>query len=251
MGDALPLLRGAMARERGYYRRRLAYLSEAYLREGRFEEVIRLAEQFYHRSHDRKERGYEAWALRLLGEIASHRDPPEVEKAEDHYHQALALAAELGMRPLVAQIHLELGGLYRRTGERAKAREHLTIASGLFREMGRRVWVGRRRRGSPARRRGKRRQFCQGRGERLELPLSLRLPEELGRQLAAGNLRQRGVVGDFPDAPVLVPGPPVRLGLGEALQFLQDLSARRPEIVPERLNRRGKGHAAHLLLPGG
>ena len=143
MGDALPLLERAMARERGYYRRRLAYLSEAYLREGRFEEAIRLAQQFFQRSHDRKERGYEAWALRLLGEIASHRDPPEVEKAEDHYHQALALAAELGMRPLVAQIHLELGGLYRRTGERAKAREHLTIASGLFREMEMRFWLER------------------------------------------------------------------------------------------------------------
>ena len=143
MGDALPLLERAMARERGYYRRRLAYLSEAYLREGRFEEAIRLAQQFFQRSHDRKERGYEAWALRLLGEIASHRDPAEVEKAEDHYHQALALAAELGMRPLVAQIHLELGGLYRRTGERAKAREHLTIASGLFREMEMRFWLER------------------------------------------------------------------------------------------------------------
>ena len=129
-----------MSRERGYYRRRLAYLSEAYLWEGRFEEAIRLAQQFFQRSHDRKERGYEAWALRLLGEIASHRDPPEVEKAEDHYHQALALAAELGMRPLVAQAHLELGGLYRRAGQRAKGREHLTIATGSFREMEMGFW---------------------------------------------------------------------------------------------------------------
>ncbi len=121
----------------------MAYLSEAYLREGRFEEAIRLAQQFFQRSHDRKERGYEAWALRLLGEIGSHRDPPEVEKAEDYYRRALALAAELGMRPLVAQIHLELGSLHRRTGERAKAGEHLTIASELFREMEMRFWLER------------------------------------------------------------------------------------------------------------
>ncbi len=140
MGEALPLLERAMARERGYYRRRLAYLSEAYLREGRFEEAIRLAHQFLHRSRTRNERGYEAWALRLLGEIASHQDPPEVEKAEDHYHQSLALAAELGMRPLVAQAHLELGSLYRRAGQRAKAREHLTIATGSFREMEMGFW---------------------------------------------------------------------------------------------------------------
>ena len=45
-------------------------------------------------------------------------DPPDAEAAEAHYRQALALADELGMRPLVAHCHLGLGKLYRRTGER-------------------------------------------------------------------------------------------------------------------------------------
>jgi hypothetical protein len=44
-------------------------------------------------------------------------DPPDVETAESHDRQALALASELGMRPLVAHCHLGLGKLYRRTGK--------------------------------------------------------------------------------------------------------------------------------------
>ena len=39
------------------------------------------------------------------------------DKAEDHYRQALALAEELGMRPLIAHCHVGLGKLYRRTGD--------------------------------------------------------------------------------------------------------------------------------------
>ena len=45
------------------------------------------------------------------------------------------------MRPLIAHCHLGLGKLYRRTGEREQAREHLTIATGMFREMDMRFWL--------------------------------------------------------------------------------------------------------------
>ena len=93
-------------------------------------------------SRDRqKERGNEAWVLRLLGEIAAQADPPDLEAAEEHYRQALALADELGMRPLVAHCHLGLGKLYRRTGDRAKAQEHLTTAATMYREMGMSFWL--------------------------------------------------------------------------------------------------------------
>jgi hypothetical protein len=40
------------------------------------------------------------------------------------------------MRPLVAHCHLGLGKLYRRTGDRSKAQEHLTTATTMYREMG-------------------------------------------------------------------------------------------------------------------
>jgi len=47
--------------------------------------------------------GFEAYALRLLGDIASHRGSPAA--ADEHYRRALALARELGRRPLVARCH--------------------------------------------------------------------------------------------------------------------------------------------------
>jgi hypothetical protein len=41
----------------------------------------------------------------------------------------MALADELGLRPLVAHCHQGLGKLYRCTGDSAKAAEHLITAS--------------------------------------------------------------------------------------------------------------------------
>jgi hypothetical protein len=59
----------------------------------------------------------------------------------DSYRAAMALAAELGMRPLVAHCHLGLGKLYRRTGNRQQAKEHLTTATTMYREMDMNFWL--------------------------------------------------------------------------------------------------------------
>ena len=48
----------------------------------------------------RAERGYEAWALRLLDELAAHHARPDVATAATHYGAAMTLASELEMRPL-------------------------------------------------------------------------------------------------------------------------------------------------------
>ena len=45
------------------------------------------------------------------------------------------------MRPLVAHCHLGLGKLYRRTGKRQEAEEHLTTAAAMYREMDMRFWL--------------------------------------------------------------------------------------------------------------
>ena len=45
-----------------------------------------------------------------------HSASPDVESAAGRLRQALTLADELGMRPLVAHCHLGLGALYARTG---------------------------------------------------------------------------------------------------------------------------------------
>ena len=116
-------------------------LAEAYLLADQVEDARACADRAVMLARERGERGYEAWALRLLGEVTSHRDPPDVENAEGHYRQGLALASELGMRPLIAHCHLGLGKLYRRTGKRQQAQEHLTTAITMYREMNMRFWL--------------------------------------------------------------------------------------------------------------
>jgi Flp pilus assembly protein TadD len=76
----------------------------------------------------------------LLGDIAAHPDRFEVDTAEAHYRQALALAEALGLRPLAAHCHLGFGVLYRGAGTRQEAREHLTTAVTMFGEMDMRYW---------------------------------------------------------------------------------------------------------------
>jgi class 3 adenylate cyclase/tetratricopeptide (TPR) repeat protein len=85
--------------------------------------------------------GFTAHGLHLLGDIATHPDRFDAESGERHYRQALALAEPRGMRPLVAHCHLGLGKLYRRTGGREQAHEHLTTAITLYREMDMRFWL--------------------------------------------------------------------------------------------------------------
>jgi tetratricopeptide (TPR) repeat protein len=77
----------------------------------------------------------------LLGDIATHPDRFDTERAEAHYRQALALAEPRGMRPLVAHCHLGLGKLYKRTGQRERAQEHLATATTMYREMGMTYWL--------------------------------------------------------------------------------------------------------------
>jgi tetratricopeptide (TPR) repeat protein len=115
------------------------YLGEAYVLADRLEDALVLADRALTFARERGQRGYEAWALRLLGEVTARRDPPK--HADGHYRDALALAEELGMRPLVAHCHLGLGKLYRRTGNGQQAQEHLTTATTMYREMDMRFWL--------------------------------------------------------------------------------------------------------------
>jgi hypothetical protein len=67
--------------------------------------------------------------------------PPEVAQAEAHYQQALGLAAELGMRPLVAHCHHGLGTLYATIGQPEQARAALAAALALYRVMDMTFWL--------------------------------------------------------------------------------------------------------------
>ena len=146
VGEGLPLLQEALRfmEAMGMVQWRtplLWHLGEVYLLAGRRDDALAQTEQCLALAREHGHRGSEAWALRLLGEIASHGDHPEIPTAEVQYGAAMALASELGMRPLVAHCHLGLGMLYRRTDKHQEAREHLTTAATLYREMGMTFWL--------------------------------------------------------------------------------------------------------------
>jgi DNA-binding SARP family transcriptional activator len=85
--------------------------------------------------------GFTAHAQCLLGDIATHSDRFDGERGEAYYRQALALAEPRGMHPLVAHCHLGLGRLWWGTRKRKQAREHLTTAATMYREMEMRLWL--------------------------------------------------------------------------------------------------------------
>jgi tetratricopeptide (TPR) repeat protein len=87
--------------------------------------------------------GFEAHALHLLGDVAAHPHPDQfdAERADTHYRRALVLAERLGMRPLVAHCHLGLGRVYLRAGTPDQARDHLTSATTMYRDMGMTHWL--------------------------------------------------------------------------------------------------------------
>jgi tetratricopeptide (TPR) repeat protein len=137
------LEQAATMRQLSHYALRIGYLGEAYLLAGRRDDAVQLAGRALDLCCERKERGHQAWALRLLGEIHAHQEPPEVERAEDIYQQAMTLAVELGMGPLQAHCHLGLGMLLARIGRREQARIELSAAIELYRAMDMTFWPDR------------------------------------------------------------------------------------------------------------
>jgi tetratricopeptide (TPR) repeat protein len=148
--DAVPLLEAAVEATtamsiRGWRSWITMFLAEAYFVVGRVVEARERAAQAVALARAHQERGWEAWGLKLLGDVhalaPAEIDHAGAEQAEDAYRQALALATELGMRPLVAHCHFGLGKLYEKTNKREQAREHLTTAITMYREMDMQFWL--------------------------------------------------------------------------------------------------------------
>jgi tetratricopeptide (TPR) repeat protein len=145
LADGLRLLEQAVERARRVDRRRetqwLAYLSEVYIRAGRLDDAHTIAERLLALGRERGERSTEARGQHLFGEIAIQCEPPHAEEADAHYRQALALAEELGMRPLQAHCHLGLSTLYARTSQRQQAQTALSAVIDLYRTMDMAFWL--------------------------------------------------------------------------------------------------------------
>jgi tetratricopeptide (TPR) repeat protein len=116
-------------------------LGEAQMLAVRLEEAHALAERALALAREHQERGNEAYALRLLGDIAAHRAPPDVDEASAHYRQALTLAEALGMRPLQAHCYHSLGKLYATVSQQEEACAALTMAIDLYRAMDMTFWL--------------------------------------------------------------------------------------------------------------
>jgi class 3 adenylate cyclase/tetratricopeptide (TPR) repeat protein len=145
LAEAVLLLEQAVERAGRVDRRRetqwMAYLSEAYLRAGRSDEAHATVERLLALGHTRGERSTEAKGQHLLGEIAMQCEPLQTEAAGAYSRKALALAEELGMRPLQAHCHRGLGTLYAMTGQREPAYAELAAAIELYRAMEMTFWL--------------------------------------------------------------------------------------------------------------
>jgi tetratricopeptide (TPR) repeat protein len=146
LAEALPLLEESVERATSMKLKanqsiRLVRLAEAHVRAGRPESAFPLAAQALDLAQEQRERGHEAHAIRLLASIEVEREAPALDRAEEGYRKALALAEQLGMRPLQAHCHLGLGRLYRRTGNAEVAAAEVAAARDLYRTMGMTFWL--------------------------------------------------------------------------------------------------------------
>ena len=119
----------------------LTRLGEVCRLAGRYDEAWQYARQALDLARQQQARGIEARALYQLGAVRTHANPPAVAQVEAHYQQAIALAEELGMRPLLAHCHRGLGMLYAATGQREQARTALSTAMEMSRSMEMTFWL--------------------------------------------------------------------------------------------------------------
>ena len=146
--EALPLLEQAV--EHATAMRRMVessqwtfWLSQALLLDGNLDRAVEVAERALEFALTYQERGHQAWTLRLLGDICVERGDDAFEQAESYYRQSMALARELGMRPLQARCHLAHGILRGLAGRRDEARAALSASIELARAMEMRFWSDR------------------------------------------------------------------------------------------------------------
>ena len=114
-------------------------LGRACLLLGKLDMAQRMAERALGASQNQP--GFAAYALHLIGEIASEPDRLDLENATSHFRQAQALAQTHGMRPLIAHCHFGFGKLYRRTGKMKEAGENIVAATAMYSELGMSFWL--------------------------------------------------------------------------------------------------------------
>ena len=119
-------------------------LAEGYLADGQHTRAHAAAMEALDLARTAGERGHEAAAHAVLGDVAASGKALHRSEAFEHYNAAKRLAEELGLRPLLAETLLGLSRLSAALGEEMSAKNHRAAADNLLREMDMRSWQDRR-----------------------------------------------------------------------------------------------------------
>ena len=114
--------------------------SVAFLLAGDLAAAKRTAERGLALSIRHQERGHQGWLLRMLGEVEEQTG--DARKAMKHYRQALDLATELEMRPLIQRSQISIARLSLSLGKEDDGKLALSAARALGDEMGTAIWLG-------------------------------------------------------------------------------------------------------------
>jgi class 3 adenylate cyclase/tetratricopeptide (TPR) repeat protein len=145
--DAIALLEHAIAqaialRHRIGHWLRAGGLGEAYLAAGRLDEALPMTQLYVEITRVVGARGSHAWAQRLAAEALAQAGPDKGD-AEAAFAAALALAEELGMRPLQARCLLARAAARRRAGDVEGARTDLEAAIARLADLDMPAWRAR------------------------------------------------------------------------------------------------------------
>jgi tetratricopeptide (TPR) repeat protein len=145
LDEAIPLMEKADEQSKLIGRKaawalRLTWLGHASLLAGQIGAAQEHAQRAVALARDVGERGNEAWARRLLGDVVQE-ESSNPRQALDHYAASMELAKDLVMRPLEGHIHLSRGRLHRREGQIEKATTELSLALASYRSMEMPLWI--------------------------------------------------------------------------------------------------------------
>ena len=132
---------GASMRRIGGQPMRMAWLCETLLSANRINEAQSIAQNAFDIVRKVKDRGGQAWILRLLAQIEAKCESPDYERAKFYYQESLELATELGMRPVQAHCHNDLGQLYFKLEEYRAAWRELSTAIEFYRNLEMTFWL--------------------------------------------------------------------------------------------------------------
>jgi class 3 adenylate cyclase/tetratricopeptide (TPR) repeat protein len=119
-------------------------LAEGYLAGARHAEARATALEALALAQANGERGHEARALALLGDVAAQGGPARAAEALERYAAAIDLGRQLGLRPFLAETLLGASRLQARLGDAPAAARQRAEAEALLGAIGMRAWTGER-----------------------------------------------------------------------------------------------------------